>query len=112
MDQIIERQNIVEVFFEEPELRRSLQDDQLKRIPDVNRLMRKMVKGNAGLPDVLRLYQFVQKLAGIQMVLGFYAGQYKELITAKYEEPLGVCSPSAYMNRSVTHSICFIFCRN
>ncbi len=40
--------------------------------------------------DILRLYQFVEKLVGIHMALSFYAGEHKDLITAKYEEPLAV----------------------
>jgi DNA mismatch repair protein MSH2 len=90
MEQIVERQNIVELFHDDPELRRTMQEGHLKRVPDVNRLMRKVVKAHANLQDVLRLYQFVEKLVGIHMALTFYAGQHKELITAKYEEPLAV----------------------
>ncbi|ELR24658.1 DNA mismatch repair protein msh2, putative [Acanthamoeba castellanii str. Neff] len=82
------KQNIVELFFDDHELRGTLQENLLKRVPDVNRLMRKIVKGNAGLQDILRLYQFVEKLVGIHMALSFYAGEHKDLITAKYEEPL------------------------
>lgn len=88
LEQIVERQNIVELFFNDHELRSTLQENLLKRVPDVNRLMRKIVKGNAGLQDILRLYQFVEKLVGIHMALSFYAGEHKDLITAKYEEPL------------------------
>jgi hypothetical protein len=40
--------------------------------------------------DILRLYQFVEKLVGIHMALSFYAGEHKDLIAAKYEEPLAV----------------------
>ncbi len=49
LEQIVERQNIVELFFNDHELRSTLQENLLKRVPDVNRLMRKIVKGNAGL---------------------------------------------------------------
>jgi DNA mismatch repair protein MSH2 len=49
LEQIVERQNIVELFFDDHELRGTLQENLLKRVPDVNRLMRKIVKGNAGL---------------------------------------------------------------
>jgi hypothetical protein len=40
--------------------------------------------------DILRLYQFVEKLVGIHMALSFYAGDHKDLVTAKHEEPLAV----------------------
>lgn len=56
------RQNLVETFVEDPNSRRTLQDEQLKLLPDMHRLCKRFQKGVASLEDVVRVYQAVLKV--------------------------------------------------
>ncbi|KAL6046764.1 MutS-like protein [Balamuthia mandrillaris] len=89
ISEIVCRQHMVEIFVVDSELCQSLHDEHLKRIPDVNRLMRKILKGtSATLQDVLRLYQFVQKLRNVVAALEFYTGEHKQLVDERYMGPM------------------------
>ncbi|KAL0080459.1 muts domain V-domain-containing protein [Phycomyces blakesleeanus] len=53
------RHDIVQVFYENTELRHILRDEILKLIPDMNRLAKRFQKRSANLEDVYRAYQVV-----------------------------------------------------
>jgi DNA mismatch repair protein MSH2 len=59
------RHDVVQVFFEDTELRQSLQEDHLKNVPDLHRLAKRFQKGTASLQDVVRVYQVVIRLPGL-----------------------------------------------
>ncbi|GAO52574.1 putative DNA mismatch repair protein Msh2 [Saitoella complicata NRRL Y-17804] len=67
--EIEKRHSLVEIFVEDTELRQTLQEEQLKAIPDLNRLAKRFQKGLAGLEDVIRVYQVVIRLPGILATL-------------------------------------------
>lgn len=69
LNEITKRQDIVEAFFEDTELRQSLQEDHLNHIPDLHRLARRFQKGIANLQDVVRIYQVVIRLPGLLQCL-------------------------------------------
>lgn len=58
------RHSIVQVFFDESEMRGNLQAE-LKLIPDLARLSNKFRKGQANLEDVIRAYQMTTRIPGI-----------------------------------------------
>ncbi|KAF5390577.1 hypothetical protein D9757_002738 [Collybiopsis confluens] len=59
------RQNMVEMFVEDSNSRRSLQDEYLKYMPDLHRLSKRFQRKQASLEDVVRVYQVVLKLPGM-----------------------------------------------
>ena len=56
------RQNFVELFYEQTELRLSLHDQHLKRVPDLEKIYRKLQGTKFGLKDVVGLYFFAIRL--------------------------------------------------
>eukprot|EP01091_Cochliopodium_minus_P014935 TRINITY_DN5185_c0_g1_i1.p1 TRINITY_DN5185_c0_g1~~TRINITY_DN5185_c0_g1_i1.p1 ORF type:complete len:910 (+),score=325.71 TRINITY_DN5185_c0_g1_i1:30-2759(+) len=61
-EKICERQNVVEIFFDDTALRETIQKECLNMVPDLHKLSKKFQKGKAGLQDCVRLYQFVRDL--------------------------------------------------
>ncbi|KAI8983070.1 putative DNA mismatch repair protein MSH2 [Pilobolus umbonatus] len=62
LSEINKRHDIVEVFYENTELRQLIQEDHLRGIPDLHRISKRFQKGNANLQDVLRIYQVIIRL--------------------------------------------------
>ncbi|KAG7443335.1 DNA mismatch repair protein [Guyanagaster necrorhizus] len=65
LHEIRKRQNLVEIFVDDSNSRRSLQDDYMKVMPDLHRLSKRFQKSLASLEDVVRVYQVVLKLPGM-----------------------------------------------
>ncbi|KAF7291906.1 DNA mismatch repair protein 2 [Mycena indigotica] len=59
LHEIQKRQNLVEIFVEDTNTRRALQDENMKVFPDLRRLSKRLQKGIATLEDVVRVYQVV-----------------------------------------------------
>lgn len=83
---IRERQDLVQVFAEDTELRQSVQEDHLKSVPDMHRLAKRFQRGFATLQDVVRAYQVIIKLPGLQACLESFSGEdvQKELLDRVY----------------------------
>ncbi|KAH9974037.1 DNA mismatch repair protein [Lactifluus volemus] len=62
--EILKRQELVETFVEDSNARRTLQDDFMKLMPDMNRISKRFQKSVASLEDVVRVYQAVLKESG------------------------------------------------
>lgn len=56
------RQDLVEMFVEDANTRESLQTEFLKAMPDFHRIGKRFQKKVAGLQDVVRVYQAIQKV--------------------------------------------------
>ncbi|KAJ7054473.1 muts domain V-domain-containing protein [Mycena amicta] len=65
LHEIQKRQNLVEIFVEDANSRRTLQDEYMKMLPDMHRLSKRFQKGVATLEDVVRVYQVVLLLPGL-----------------------------------------------
>ncbi|KAH8097021.1 DNA mismatch repair protein [Cristinia sonorae] len=62
LHEIRKRQDLVEIFVRDSDTRRTIQDDCLKMMPDLNRICKRFLKKVASLEDVVRVYQAVVKL--------------------------------------------------
>ncbi|KAI0937540.1 hypothetical protein AcV7_003542 [Taiwanofungus camphoratus] len=65
LHEILKRQNLVEIFVDDSNARRTLQDEYLKFMPDMHRICKRFQKSVASLEDVVRVYQAVLKLEGL-----------------------------------------------
>ncbi|KAF8156677.1 DNA mismatch repair protein MSH2 [Crassisporium funariophilum] len=69
LHEIHKRQDLVEIFFEDTNSRRTLQEDSMKSMPDLNRISKRFQRSIASLEDVVRVYQVVLKLSGLVEIL-------------------------------------------
>ncbi|KAJ7598643.1 DNA mismatch repair protein [Mycena floridula] len=91
LHEIRKRQDLVEVLVEDTNSRRTLQDEYLKMMPDLQRLCKRFQKSLASLEDVVRVYQVVMQLPGmIESIEGIQTENesYTALIDETYLQPL------------------------
>ncbi|KAK9685635.1 MSH2 protein, partial [Basidiobolus ranarum] len=89
--EIEQRQLLVEVFTESNELRQSLQEEHLCKVPDLHRLAKRFQRGSAHLQDVVRIYQVLIRLPGLLALLEnteFPEVEHKELVDKIYTTKL------------------------
>lgn len=85
VEKIEERHFLVEAMVNDSILRQTLQEDLLKTVPDINRLVHKLQRDSAKLEDVVRIYQLVIKLPEFINALGGVDDlEYKKAIEKAY----------------------------
>jgi DNA mismatch repair protein MSH2 len=60
----------------------------LKRVPDINRLVMRLLKGNSTLEDCVRIFHFVERLPQISQLFQDYSGVHKDLVTQALSQPI------------------------
>lgn len=80
-DEIEKRQQLVEAFVEDTELRQTIQEEHLRSIPDLYRMAKRFQRKLASLEDVIRAWQVVTKLPDI-------IGTFEAVMDEQYREPL------------------------
>ncbi len=89
VEEIQRRQQLVEAFVNDTELRQTMQEEHLRSIPDLHRLAKKFQRKVANLEDVVRAYQVVIRLPGFLSSLeSIMDEQYKDPLDAEYTEKL------------------------
>ncbi|MCJ1310033.1 MutS-like protein [Agyrium rufum] len=89
IEEIERRQQLVESFVMDTELRQTMQEEHLRSIPDLYRLAKRFQRKLASLEDVVRAYQVVIRLPGfIGTLEGVIDEQYKEPLDAEYTTKL------------------------
>lgn len=81
MEEIVKRQQLVEAFVEDTELRQTMQEEHLRAIPDLYRLAKRFHRKLANLEDVVRAYQVVIRLPG-------FIGTLESVMDELYRDPL------------------------
>jgi DNA mismatch repair protein MSH2 len=81
LEEIERRQQLVEAFVVDTELRQTMQEEHLRSIPDLYRLAKRFQRKLANLEDVVRAYQVVIRIPGF---IGTFEGVMDEL----YRDPL------------------------
>ncbi|ODA75993.1 hypothetical protein RJ55_08275 [Drechmeria coniospora] len=75
------RQQLVEAFFADTELRQTMQEEHLRSVPDLYRLSKRFQRGKANLEDVVRAYQVVIRLPA-------FIGTLEGVMDEAYRDPL------------------------
>ncbi|PVH88009.1 DNA mismatch repair protein msh-2 [Cadophora sp. DSE1049] len=80
-DEIEKRQQLVEAFVEDSELRQTIQEEHMKAIPDIYRMTKRFQRKMASLEDVVRAWQLVGRLPGFIATL-------EGVMDERYRDPL------------------------
>ena len=89
VEKIEHRHLLVEAMIEDSILRQTLQEEHLKSVPDINRLIRKFQKGLASLEEVVRIYQLIIRLPDfIKSLQGLENEKYLMTINETYTNDL------------------------
>ena len=89
LEEIERRQQLVEAFVNDTELRQTMQEEHLRSIGDLYRLAKKFQRKKANLEDVVKAYQVAIRLPGF---IGTFEGvmdeTYKETLNVEYTDKL------------------------
>ncbi|GFN93737.1 DNA mismatch repair protein [Plakobranchus ocellatus] len=88
LNKIEERLNVVEAMLSDSDLKQTLYEDQLRKVPDFQRLAKKFQRKRATLQDCYRVYQALDKMPHLLETVEKYEGQHKELLAQTFAGPI------------------------
>lgn len=89
LEEIEKRQQLVEAFVMDTELRQTMQEEHLRSLPDLYRLAKRFQRKLASLEDVVRAYQVAIRIPGfIGTLQGIMDEQYKDRLDIQYTSKL------------------------
>ncbi|KAK8734550.1 hypothetical protein OTU49_005875 [Cherax quadricarinatus] len=88
INKIEERLDLVEAVVSSVELRHSLGEEHLRRIPDLNRLARKLARKAGTLQDCYKFYQCAERLPNLCEAIAKYDGPHVASLAAVFTTPL------------------------
>ncbi|EYU19022.1 hypothetical protein ABFS82_09G054300 [Erythranthe guttata] len=94
------RLDLVQAFLEDTALRQDLRQH-LKRISDMERLVRSLEKKRASLVHVVKLYQSSIRVSFIKSALEQYDGQFASLMKERYLDPLENWTDDKHLNKFI-----------
>lgn len=97
LEEIEKRQQLVEAFVNDTELRQTMQEEHLRSIPDLYRLAKKFQRGKAGLEDVVRAYQVAIRVPD-------FIGTFEGVMDETYKDALDL----VYTNKLREYSDSFV----
>ncbi|KAI9798583.1 MAG: MutS-like protein [Piccolia ochrophora] len=93
LEEIERRQQLVEAFVTDTELRQTMQEEHLRSIPDLYRLAKRFQRKMANLEDVVRAYQVVIRVPGfIGTLEGVMDEKYRDSLDREYTTKLRASS--------------------
>lgn len=96
--EITKRHDCVQAFCEATELRQEVRQH-LKRIPDIERLVRKVERRRASLQDIVKLYQASVRLPFIREALEQYQGPLREVLAERFIDSLKEWSSPTHLGK-------------
>ncbi|XP_022100678.1 DNA mismatch repair protein Msh2-like [Acanthaster planci] len=87
-NKIEERLNVVEALVSDTELRQTLQEEQLKRVPDLQRLAKRLQRKKATLEDCYRVYQVVEFMPAVLETLERHVSNHSTLLKEVFTNPI------------------------
>ncbi|TGO69341.1 hypothetical protein BOTNAR_0012g00290 [Botryotinia narcissicola] len=95
LEEIEKRQQLVEAFVEDQELKQTIQETHMRSIPDLYRLAKRFQKKLANLEDVVRAYQVVIRIPDfIKTLEDVMDEKYRDALDEAYTDKLRGCNAS------------------
>ena len=96
------------------DLRQTLRDDVLRRLPDLQRLSGRLLRRRASLQDLYSVYQAVDRLPGLPAALDAHTGPHARLLQETFCTPIkvsGHSTDSTYLVFSLSSGVAVLLCR-
>ena len=96
------------------DLRQTLRDDVLRRLPDLQRLSGRLLRRRASLQDLYSVYQAVDRLPGLPAALDAHTGPHARLLQDTFCTPIkvsGHSTDSTYLVFSLSSGVAVLLCR-
>lgn len=100
VDEINVRLDLVQAFVDDTGFRQDLRQH-LKRICDIERMMRNIEKRRANLSHIVKLYQSSIRLPYIKSAMERYDGQFASLVKERYMERLDYLTNDDHLNKFI-----------